>query len=408
MPATTATRRTRIVRTGGRRNAPRVNNNRRPPPRRAAGRRRERRHSVLSLFSGCGGFELGLHRTGRFRVAACVENDPAACETLRINRDAGRLDGDLRVEEVDICELDPVSLLADSGVEPGELGVVVGGPPCQSFSNAGKRLGLRDSRGTLLCEYVRVVMACRPKAFLLENVVGLASTPLSPELPKGSLLGWLVREFGDAGYQVDVHTVNAADYGVPQFRRRIFLIGNRVGTMSALPPPAHGDAGSGLLPYRTLAEALDGLVEERPILMDFSPKEREVLAHVPAGGDWRNLPDAVRDGGRPSSGYRRLAWDRPSPTILTRPNRVRTAFCHPAELRPLTAREFARCQGFPDDWEFVGSKESVYRQIGNAVPVQLGEVLGGVVADLLDEVPDLAVSADGRSASADLLTCSRR
>lgn len=365
-------------------------------------------YTVLSLFSGGGGLDLGLHLTDRFRHVGCVEMDPAACRTLRVNRDAGRFgDGDLAVHEADISKLDPIQVLAEHGHRPGELDVIVGGPPCQAFSQIGKQLGLDDPRGLLLWDYVRFVRVCRPRCFLLENVKGLLAMPLRPGMQKGTLMRSLLGRFRRAGYRVDVFLLDAADYGVPQHRERVILVGNRHGLNARPPARTHGP---GLLPYRTLRDALAGLEEANPVRLDFSAAEKAVLRLVPIGGDWRDLPVRVamrvlgpdcrpRGRGR-CRGYRRLCWDLPSPTVLTGPNRGVASLCHPDEDRTLTLRECARLQGWPDEWQFCGSKTQQYRQVGNGVPVPLAYVLGHAVANLLDDIDQARQGCSSQSTPA--------
>lgn len=341
-----------------------------------------------------GGLDLGLHLTERYRHLACVEWDQAACRTLEGNRDAGLLgENDLKVVQADIAKLDPTKLLADVGLRPGELGLLVGGPPCQAFSVAGNRKGLDDPRGRLIWDCVHWVEAVRPKVFLCENVKGLLSVPLGPGMPKGSLFESLLGKLCLAGYTVDWFLVDAVSYGISQHRERVILIGNRDGLAARLPDPTHGPDRQ---PYRTFRDAVAGLNESSPLVMDFSPRKKRFLSLVPPGGNWRSLPpEAAREDmgptGRPKGGsecgrHRRLAWDEPSPTILTSPNQTRTSLCHPEQDRALTLRECARVQGFPDSWPFCGSKEDQSRQVGNAVPVRLAEVLGNAVADMLDEI----------------------
>lgn len=380
--------RTRYVRSGGSRAGSRK------------GKQGEyRRHTVLSLFSGGGGLDLGMDLTERFRHLACIEYNRSACQTLKGNRDAGLLgDADLKVYEADIAKLKPAELLADLGIGKGEVGALIGGPPCQPFSVAGKRQGVADERGTLLWDYVRWVRDIKPHAFLMENVRGLLSMPSAPDEDKGSLLAELLKKFRRAGYSTDVFLLNAADYGTPQLRVRAVLVGNRHGLVCRQPARTHGP---GLLPHRTLRNALAGLVETDPVRLDFSPAEKEVLKLIPPGGDYRDLTVRVamqvlgptlrpRGKGGNCKGYRRLDWEQPSPTVLTGPHRGLASLCHPDEARALTMRECARLQGWPDSWTFVGSRAEQYRQVGNAVPVPLAYRLGHMIADLLDNVAEVS------------------
>jgi DNA (cytosine-5)-methyltransferase 1 len=381
---------------------------------------------VVSLFSGGMGLDVGLEKTGRFRVIACVEQDHACCETIRVNRSAGGLDPALRVFETDISKLEPDELLARLGLAPGEIDLLVGGPPCQSFSTAGRRRTTQEPRGTLLWQFLRFVDALRPKFFLMENVRGLLSAALRhrhiadrPEhngdaLEPDERSGSVVRLFADdlqriAGspYHMDCFEVNAVNYGAPQLRERALFIGNRYNAVVDFPIPTHGPqpeevelplfAGKGQVVqrWRTLGDAIHDLTGSHPVVMDFSPRKKRYLDLVPPGSNWRSLPPSVQEesmgkawyakGGR-SGWWRRLTFDLPCPTLVTMPNHAGTALCHPTETRALTLREYARIQEFPDDWQFVGSPAQQYSQVGNAVPVRLGQVGGEVIARELDRL----------------------
>jgi DNA (cytosine-5)-methyltransferase 1 len=383
-----------------------------------------RKYDVVSLFSGAMGLDVGLEQTGRFRVLACVEKEPAFCETIRANRDAGRLDKNLRVFQRDVGSLDPLQVLRAIGKEPGEVDLLVGGPPCQSFSTAGRRGTVQDHRGTLLWQFLRFIEAIRPRFFLMENVRGLlsaaihhrkiaarADSPLSPEEEPGSVVRSFAADLQSikgSDYHMDCFEVNAVNYGAPQLRERALFIGNRYNDVVNFPDPSHGSPASSdamsqaglfdapiLLPWRTLGEALANLTDASPVIMDFSPRKKSFLAHVPPGSNWRSLPLEMQQesmgqawfakGGR-SGWWRRLSFDLPCPTLVTMPNHASTALCHPVELRALSIREYARIQEFPEEWRICGTPAEQYAQIGNAVPVRLGLVAGKVIAEHLDKL----------------------
>lgn len=364
--------------------------------------------TVVSLFSGAGGLDVGFDRAGGFDLLACVELEHNFCETLRVNRDRGLFGSErTQVIEADLSKYEPEVLMDRLGLKPGELDVLVGGPPCQSFSTAGKRGTVNDPRGLLLWDFMRFVEALRPRYFVMENVRGLLSAALlhrpiaerpnrgGPPLTKQELPGSVIRQWlEDLGsletsYRVDLFEVNAVNYGAPQLRERVLVFGNREGKLINFPEPTHGPE-AGLLPYRTLGDALDGFSEESPVLMDFSPRKKHYLSQVPPGGNWRMLPeDVAREsmgraffakGGR-SGWWRRLSRDLPCPTITTLPNHASTSMCHPDEVRVLSVGECARVQEFPDGWEFVGTPAQQMKQVGNAVPVRLGQVAGEVIKD---------------------------
>lgn len=371
------------------------------------------------------GLDIGLAQTGRFHHLACIEKIPAFCETIRTNRDAGRLgDPNLKVYEIDIAELRPDRLMRDLGIAPGDLDLLVGGPPCQTFSTTGRRATVQDPRGTLLWRFLDFVEVLRPKMFVMENVRGLMSAalvhrpikdrpdkggpPLSPDEEPGSVIQRFVLDLG-CSYRIDCFEVNAVNYGAPQLRERALFIGNRYNRLVEFPPPTHGErrehqrtlfddadaGGDRLKPFRTLREALALLVENDPAILDFSPRKKRYLSMVTEGSNWRSLPPEVAQesmgkayfakGGR-SGWWRRLTFDLPCPTIVTMPNHAGTALCHPTETRALTLRECARVQEFPDDWEFHGTTLERYTQVGNAVPVRLGRVCGDLVARELSEI----------------------
>jgi DNA (cytosine-5)-methyltransferase 1 len=354
------------------------------------------KYTAVSLFSGAMGLDIGLEQTGRFRVLACVEKEHAFCETIRANKKAGRLHRQLAVFERDVTDLEPEEILDAIGLKAGEIDVLVGGPPCQSFSTAGKRGTVQDPRGTLPWQFLRFVRALKPRFFLMENVRGLLSAairhrPIARRPDKGGLPlhadeepGSVVRLFAedlekieDSPYHMDCFEVNAVNYGAPQLRERALFIGNRYNVVVDFPAPTHGpseeadssqrqlfqDDSSRLLPWRTLNDAIGDLRELNPVVMDFSPRKKGYLSMVPPGSNWRGLPVEIQKesmgkawhakGGR-SGWWRRLTLDLPCPTLVTMPNHASTSLCHPTETRALTLREYARIQEFPDDWEVRG------------------------------------------------------
>lgn len=381
--------------------------------------------TAVSIFSGAMGLDIGLERGGRFQTLAAVELDPAACQSIEVNRDAGRtVNPELRVYEGDIAEIDPRRIMDDLSLKRGQLDLLVGGPPCQTFSTVGKRGTVSDIRGMLLWQFLRYVEAFQPKFFLMENVRGLMSAAirhrplkLRPERggpalahdeQPGSVVRALLADFREMApeYRIDCFEVNAVNYGAPQLRERALFIGNRFNHLIEFPAPTHGDEVSvgsqarlfekpPLLPFRTLGDAIRGLEEAAPVIMDFSPRKKVFLSMVKPGGNWRTLPPEVQQesmgtvwqakGGR-SGWWRRLSYDLPSPTVVTMPNHASTAMCHPEDVRALTLRECALIQEFPSDWEFVGTPQQQYAQVGNAVPIRLGEVSGALLARHLDDV----------------------
>jgi DNA (cytosine-5)-methyltransferase 1 len=389
---------------------------------------KNKKYNVLSLFSGGMGLDLGLAATGRFDTLACIEKEATFCETIRLNQRNGLLSKNLQVIEGDISKLQPADVLKRLGISVGDIDIIVGGPPCQSFSTAGRRGTTQDPRGTLLWDFLRFVEHVQPKFFLMENVRGLLSAALKhraiierpekggPPLTEDEEPGSVVRlfakdlaEISGTGYHLDIFEVNAVNYGAPQIRERVLFVGNRYNVEIDFPSPTHGPNNSTpvcgsqlglfvepkLQVWRTLDDAIGDLHEENPVVLDFSPRKKKYLEMVPPGSNWRSLPVEIQKesmgkawhakGGR-SGWWRRLTFDLPAPTLVTMPNHASTSLCHPNETRALSIREYARIQEFPDDWQFSGSVAEQYTQVGNAVPARLGLVAGKVVADALDRI----------------------
>lgn len=353
-----------------------------------------RRRPVISLFSGAMGLDLGLESAG-LDIVLALEGDSFPVATIARNRPSLPLI-DRLIEDVSSEEI-----LQKAGLEPGHPFAVVGGPSCQVFSTAGQRKSLGDPRSIVFEHFVRVVRDAQPEFFVMENVRGLLSAavrhrplkergPGFPSLAEDEQLGSAFRvvaeRFRELGYYCVFDVLNAADFGVPQTRQRLVVIGSRDGRGVRIPKPTHHPEGAnGLSQWRTLGEALDGLREESPDYYPFCPAKERYLRLVPEGGNWRQLPEELQRealgsafvswGGR-SGFFRRLSRKRPSPALTTRPDSKATTLCHPTELRPLTVAEYARIQQFPDDWVFEGTVRKKYEQVGNAVPIGLGAAIG--------------------------------
>lgn len=320
----------------------------------------------IELFAGAGGLALGLEQAGIEHVAL-VEFDHAACETLRKNRPKWNvIEGD--VHEVDFTPWH------------GQIDLVSGGAPCQAFSYAGKKLGFGDTRGTLFAEFARCVKETSPRMFLFENVRGLLSHD------SGRTFATIQHEFEKLGYDVQYQVLNACYYGVGQKRERIIVIGIRQDLSEDVVfeyPVADEE-------WTTLREALVNVPESEG--MAYSESKREVMELVPPGGSWVDLPEDIAKAYMKKSYYsgggrrgmaRRIAWDEPCLTLTTSPSQKQTERCHPDETRPFTVREYARIQAFPDEWEFVGTLYEKYKQIGNAVPVEMARRIGVQVVEAL-------------------------
>ncbi|MEQ9370852.1 MAG: DNA cytosine methyltransferase [Coleofasciculus chthonoplastes F3-SA18-01] len=364
----------------------------------------------ISLFSGAFGLDLGLELAG-FHTVSVVEKDRDSVKTIALNRPYLHESAIPRaIETISTQDL----LLEGSRVlgkgralRPNEVDLVVGGAPCQPFSTAGKRASVLDPRGSLFMEFVRVVRDIQPRFFVMENVKGLLSAairhrpinqrgadypPLEPDEMRGAALQVVLAEMHELGYNVVYNLLEAADYGIPQNRERVVFIGSRDGESVTFPLATHSQGGRDLPKWRTLRDALTNLVEQNPEFTPYSEKRLKYLRLLKSGQNWRYLPENLKEeamGGAYKSGggkvgfYRRLSWDKPSPTVTTSPQQKATDMCHPVELRPLTMRECARIQTFPDDWIFCGSITSKYKQIGNAVPVGLAKAIGTYLYSLI-------------------------
>lgn len=339
-------------------------------------------YPVVSLFSGAMGLDLGLNEAG-LRVVVSQDIDKWCVETMRRN-DHLAIEGDIRqlIEEEPSCEF----FLRVSGVSREALFAVVGGPPCQSFSTAGKRKGVEDARGQLYQEFIKVVTSLRPRFFIMENVKGLASMSSDPADKKSKpVLKTILESFESIGYKTVHGILDAVHYGTPQFRERLVIVGSRDGEDIFLPAPTHFHYHQNpAMRWQTLGSAIADLKDVGPYAK-FSPAVQRYLAMLGEGQNWKNLSakvvqdamgGAFESGGGKVGFYRRLNRAEPSPTLVTSPIQKATMLCHPTELRPLSVREYARIQKFPDHWQFEGKTADCYRQIGNAVPTALGCALG--------------------------------
>lgn len=341
------------------------------------------------------GLDLGLEKAG-LEVVVAVECNPYAVATIKANRPDLPLI-DRRIETVTTAEI-----LKAAGLKRGEAFAVSAGPSCQVFSTAGKRGSLADVRGTMFEHLIRVVREARPRFFVLENVRGLLSAAIKhrplrergPGFPQlncdeelGSGFRVVCEQLRALGYYCIFDVLNAADFGVPQERHRLVVIGTRDLEPIRMPAPTHARDGEGGLPaWTTLGSALADLRgDPTPEFYRFCPAKEKYLALVPEGGNWRDLPRRMQRhalgkayiswGGR-CGFFRRLSFSRPSPALTTRPDSKATTLCHPTELRPLTVAEYSRIQQFPVGWQFAGSVRKKYEQVGNAVPLGLGETIG--------------------------------
>ena len=328
----------------------------------------------IELFAGAGGLALGLEQAG-FEEVALIEIDKTACETLKLNRPKWN------VLNEDIVEVSKRNLLKEFNLKEGELDLISGGYPCQSFSYAGKKLGLDDVRGTMFYYYAEFIKQLKPKMFFAENVKGLTTHD------GGKTIETMINVFEDLGYTVEWKVLNAWDYGVAEKRQRVVIIGTRKDLTDKVKfeyPIPHE--------YKpVLRDVLKDVPES--VGAKYPEKKKKVFDLVPPGGYWRDLPDDVAKeymkscyymGGGRTGIARRLSWDEPSLTLTCSPMMKQTDRCHPDESRPFTTREYARIQSFPDNWNFAGKMNDIYKQIGNAVPVNLAKCVGESIMTALN------------------------
>ena len=354
---------------------------------------------VISLFSGAMGLDIGLGQAG-LNVVIGQDFEPVCVETMRANGHKV-LGGDIR-------EIQPQKLLDLTGLCVGEPFMICGGPPCQPFSTAGKRLGINDPRGSLFMDFIRMIDYIRPRFFVMENVKGIMSAPLKhvpqasrsvndendPEQKLGTVLDVILSEFNKLGYKTVYGILDAVNYGVPQFRERFVLIGSRDYEDIFLPVPTHFQMHQNPeYRWKTVGEAIRDLEDDTSECGKLTPERKKYLQMVPEGGNWRDLPKeiipeamggAYESGGGKVGFYRRLTYSQPAPTITTSPAQKATMLCHPRKDRPLSVKEYARIQQFPEDWLFVGTTAAKYKQIGNAVPVGLAKAIGEAVISVAD------------------------
>lgn len=336
--------------------------------------KKKKTRTCIELFAGAGGLALGLEQAG-FEEIGLVEFDAKACETLRINRPKWN------ILEEDIVEVSKRDLLNEFNLKEGELDLLSGGYPCQSFSYAGKKLGLEDVRGTMFYYYAEFLRQLKPKMFLAENVKGLTTHD------KGKTIQTMIDVFEDLDYSVEWKVLNAWDYGVAEKRQRVVIIGIRNDLKDKIKfeyPEPHE--------YKpVLRDALKDVPDSPGA--KYPESKKKVFDLVPPGGYWRDLPDDVAKdymkscyymGGGRTGIARRISWDEPCLTLTCSPMMKQTDRCHPDESRPFTTREYARIQSFPDEWQFAGKVNDVYKQIGNAVPVNLANCVGESIIEALN------------------------
>ncbi len=346
---------------------------------------------AISLFTGAMGLDLGIEKTG-FEILACVENDESCVKTIELNRPG------LKIYPDDINLVDPNKILSDLNLSPGDIDLVVGGPPCQPFSTAGKRRSFDDFRGNVIIRFVDYVRIMKPKYFILENVRGIYSAKLTNTPPEyqeykhientpGSVVYFLYKEFQKIGYSISFNLFDASLYSVPQKRERFIMFGTLSKIPVPLPKPTSPDKP------KTLKDAIGKIQNKKQTFIQLRENHIKYLKILKGGQNWRDLPKGIQaeamgksyllSGGK-TGFYRRLSWDKPAPTLVTHPAMPATMLVHPNEMRPLSIEEYTLIQMFPKRWLFSGNLVSIYKQIGNAVPVRLGYVAGMAIINHME------------------------
>ncbi|WP_434334429.1 DNA cytosine methyltransferase [Mycoplasma capricolum subsp. capricolum] len=323
-------------------------------------------YKSIELFAGAGGLALGLEQAG-FEHIGLVEFDKQAVETLKFNRP------NWNIIFEDVQKVSQRDLKKEFNLQIGELDLLSGGAPCQSFSYAGKRLGLEDTRGTMFYHYATFLNKLKPKMFLFENVKGLLTHN------KGQTFQTICDIFSQQGYEITYKVLNALDYMVAQKRERLIVIGIRNDLTNLIKFEFPKKYQKKLV----LKDILKNVPKSE--CAKYSKEKQKIFKLVPPGGCWKDIDQNIAkkymkscwnmQGGRTGI-LRRLSLNEPGLTVLTTPQMKQTERCHPLEVRPFSIRENARIQSFPDNWVFKGTISSQYRQIGNAVPCNLAKEIG--------------------------------
>lgn len=360
-----------------------------------------KRPIALSFFSGAMGLDLGIEEAG-FDIRLASEVDKYCRQTITLNRPDTALLGDINDYEakdiLDAAQLD----------KSDDIDLIMGGPPCQAFSTAGKRKGFNDDRGNVFLKYIDLAIQLNPKYIVLENVRGLLSCPIDhrphnlrgkgyPDLSedelKGGALNLILSKLNKSGYGYSFNLYNSANFGTPQSRERVIIICSRDGIPPPFLVPTHSDnLASGLPAWKTTSDSIRNVMQHDHL--NFPEKRLKFYRLLKPGQNWRNLPIDLQkeamgksyySGGGKTGFLRRLSWDAPSPTLVTHPAMPATDLAHPVEDRPLSIQEYKRLQEFPDSWQLAGPLVQKYKQVGNAVPLGLGKAVGLLIKNLIND-----------------------
>ncbi len=351
---------------------------------------------AMSFFSGAMGLDIGMKAGGIDAVLACEFNKYCRMTIAKNNSEIGLIGDIEKYSSEEIFEM--ANLPKGTKVD-----VIFGGPPCQAFSTAGNRKGFEDARGNVFLKYLEIVGEIKPTYVVIENVRGLLSATYPyrdfSEPIKGGALLVILDKLKEYGYTISFNLYNAANYGAPQIRDRVVIIGKLGDEKVAYLTPTHSETGeNGLAPWRTLRDALSELPEDtQHHYIDFPEKRLRFYRLLKEGQYWKDLPPELQVeamgsklqlGGGKTGFLRRLKYDRPSPTLVTNPTMPATDLCHPTLDRPLSVEEYSRIQGFPLNWKICGPVLEQYKQIGNAVPIRLGEAIARTIINDMNGTPD--------------------
>lgn len=352
---------------------------------------------ALSFFSGGMGLDIGMKNAGIHPLLACEINKEARATIVENNHEIGLLG--------DISTLSEEAIRKFANIPMNrKIDVVFGGPPCQAFSTAGNRKGFEDARGDVFNNYLELIGKLNPTYAIIENVRGLQSTKailkeISSEPVKGGVLHFVTKKLESYGYSVSFELYNSANFGAPQKRERFVIIAKKGTEKVPYLNPTHSEHGEYNLPrWRTLFDAIGDIQDINMEYVEIPQKRIDWYKKIPEGGNWKSLTEPEQKeamgkkfymGGGKTGFFRRLSYDKPSPTLVTNPIMPATDLIHPTELRPLSVQEYARIQGFPDDWIIKGSILEQYKQLGNAVPVKLAEAIGRTILNDINGHIDL-------------------
>lgn len=353
---------------------------------------------ALSFFSGAMGLDIGMSKGGIDAILACEFNKYCRM-TIQKNRPDMALIGDINKYSAE-------EILQMANLPKGtKIDVIFGGPPCQAFSTAGARRGFDDDRGNVFLRYIEIVEALKPTYVVIENVRGLLSAPYYygdiEEPIKGAAFYLILEKLEKIGYSISFELYNAANFGAPQIRERVVIIGKLGNNKVAHLTPSHSDDKRFCLKdWKTLGEAIADVENEPQHFIEFPEKRLKYYRLLKEGQYWKDLPlNLQREamgaklelGGGKTGFYRRLSFNKPSPTLVTNPTMPATDLCHPTENRPLSVEEYSCIQGFPRDWTICGPILEQYKQIGNAVPIKLGEEIARTIIRDMQGIPSVPI-----------------